>query len=127
MCGTFKNYNYFWGKKMVCYIDDHTCLCWVYLMKEKSEVGKLFQTFYNMIETQFQVKNGIFHTDNGIEYFNEFLGSFLKEKGIHHQSTCVNTPQQNGTTERKNKHLLEVARAIMFSMNVPRYFWGELF
>ena len=37
----------------------------------------------------------------------------------------MNTPQQNGTTERKNKHLLEVAHAIMFSMNVPRYFWGE--
>ena len=50
---------------------------------------------------------------------------FLKEKGIHHQSTCVNTPQQNGIAERKNKYLLEVAHAIMFSMNVPRYFWGE--
>ena len=37
----------------------------------------------------------------------------------------MNTPQQNGIVERKNKHLLEVARAIMFSMNVPRYFWGE--
>ena len=41
---------------------------------------------------------------------------FLKEKGIHHQFTCVNTPQQNGIVERKNKHLLEVARAIMLSM-----------
>ena len=38
---------------------------------------------------------------------------FSKEKGIHHQSTCVNTPQQNGIVERKNKHLLEVARAIL--------------
>ena len=89
-------------------------------MKEKSKVGKLFQTLYNMIETQFQVKIGIFHTDNGTKYFNEFLGSFFKEKGIHHQSTCVNTPQQNGIAEKKKKHLLEMARVIMFSMNVPR-------
>ena len=94
-------------------------------MKEKLEVGKLFQNFYNMIETQFQVKIGIFHIDNGTRYFNEFLGSFLEEKGIHHQSTCVNTPQQNGIAKRKNKHLFEVARAIMFSMNVPKYFLGE--
>ena len=50
---------------------------------------------------------------------------FFKEKGIHHQSICVNTSQQNGIVKRKNKHLLEVARAIMFSMNVPRYFWVE--
>ena len=49
------------------------------------------------------------------------LVSFLKENGIHYQSTCVDTPQQNGIAERKNKHLLEVARAIMFSINVPKY------
>ncbi|KAL5804087.1 hypothetical protein ACOSQ3_030887 [Xanthoceras sorbifolium] len=47
------------------------------------------------------------------------------EKGIYHQSTCVDTPQQNGIAERKNRHLLEVARALMFSMNVPKYLWGE--
>ena len=125
MWGPSKITTIFGKQWFVTFVDDHTRLCWVYLMKEKSEIGKLFQTFYNMIETQFQVKIVIFHTDNGIEYFNEFLGSFLKEKGIHHQSTCVNIPQQNGIAERKNKHLLEVARAIMFSMNVPRYFWGK--
>ena len=27
--------------------------------------------------------------------------------------------------ERKNKHLLEVARALLFTTNVPKYFWGE--
>ena len=37
----------------------------------------------------------------------------------------MNTPQQNGIAERKNKHLLEVAHAVMFSMNVPKYFLGE--
>ena len=49
-------------------------------MKEKLEVGKLFQNFYNMIETQFQVKIGIFHTDNKTEYFSEFLVVFWKKK-----------------------------------------------
>ena len=78
-----------------------------------------------MIETQFQTKIGILHTDNGTEYFNQILGSFMRIKGIHHQSTCVDTPQQNGIAKRKNKHLLEVSRAIMFSMHVPKYLWGE--
>ena len=27
--------------------------------------------------------------------------------------------------ERKNKHLLEVARALLFTNNVPKYLWGE--
>ena len=114
------------GKRwFVTFIDDHTRLCWIYLLKEKSEVAQVFQNFYYMIENQFNTKISILHSDNGTEYFNEILGGFLKEKGIFHQSTCVNTPQQNGIAERKNRHLLEVARALMFSMNVPKYLWGE--
>lgn len=96
-------------------------------MSEKSEVEKLFKDFYNMVENQFQTKISIFRSDNGTEYFNECLENFLKEKGIQHQSTCRGTPKQNGIAERKNKHLLEVACAIMFSMHVPKYIWEKLF
>ena len=85
-------------------------------MNKKSDVKNLFTNFYNMIENQFQTKIGILHSDNGTEYFNEHLGGFLKNKGIFHQSTCRDTPQQNGIAERKNKHLMEVARAIMYGV-----------
>ena len=33
----------------VTFIDDHTHFCWIYLMREKSEVEKLFKDFYNKI------------------------------------------------------------------------------
>lgn len=84
-----------------------------------------FKDFYTMVETQFQKKIRVLHNDNGTEYYKGILEIFLKEKGIHHRSTCVATPQQNGIAERKNKHLLEVTHAIMFSMNIPKYLWGE--
>ena len=45
--------------------------------------------------------------------------------GVVHQSSYVNTPQQNGIAERKNRHLLDVARSLMFSTHVPKFFWGE--
>ena len=90
-------------------------------MSDKSKVEKLFKKFYTMIENQFQTQIKILHSDNGTEYFNDVLGNFLQEKGIQHYSTCSDTPQQ----ERKNRHLLEVARAIMFSMYVPKYLWGD--
>jgi hypothetical protein len=35
------------------------------------------------------------------------------------------TLQQNRLAERKNKHLLEVARALLFTNQVPKYLWGE--
>ena len=34
---------------------------------------------------------------------------FLIENGVLHESSCRGTPEQNGVTERKNRHLLEVA------------------
>ena len=55
------------------------------------------------------------------KFFNECLGDFFPEKGILHQATCRDAPQQNGIAEHNNKHLLKVARALMFHMNVPKY------
>ena len=94
-------------------------------MRSKSEVAKLFKDFYFMVENQFQTKISILRSDNGTEFYNDCLGDFLLEKGILHQSTCRDTPQQNGIAERKNRHLLEVGRALMFHMNVPKYLWGN--
>jgi hypothetical protein len=95
------------------------------LLREKSEVEKTFKTFYNKIENQFQTKISILRSNNRTEYFNKVLNDFIQEKGIVHQSTCRDTPEQNGIAERKNKYLLEIVRVIMFSMNVPKYLWGD--
>ena len=78
-----------------------------------------------MIETQFQTKINILRSNNGIDYFNKVLETFLNEQGILHQSSCSDTPEQNGIAERKNKHLLEVVRAMIFYMNVLKYLWGD--
>jgi hypothetical protein len=36
------------------------------------------------------------------------------KKGIIHQTTCINTFEQNGVSERKNRHILEVTRALFY-------------
>ena len=78
-----------------------------------------------MIQTQFHTKIQIFRTDNAKEYFKHILGDYLQSQDIIHQSSCVDTPQQNGVAKRKNRHILEVARSLMFSTHVPKHFWGE--
>ena len=60
-----------------------------------------------------------------MEYVNQEFEHFLVSNGIEHQTTYVNTPEQNGVAERKNRHLLEVARSLMFTMNAPKFLWGE--
>ncbi|RVW25377.1 Retrovirus-related Pol polyprotein from transposon TNT 1-94 [Vitis vinifera] len=109
----------------VTFVDDHTRVTWVFLMKEKSEVGHIFQTFNRMVQNQFNSKIQVLKSDNAKEYFTSSLSTYLQNHGIIHISSCVDTPQQNGVAERKNRHLLEVARCLMFSSNVPNYFWGE--
>ena len=49
----------------------------------------------------------------------------MKKKGIVHHSSCNDTPQQNGVAKRKNRHLLEIDRALLFSTKTPKYLWGE--
>jgi hypothetical protein len=50
----------------------------------------------------------------------------MSQNGILHQSSYVDTPPQNGVAEHKNRHLLEVARALLFQMNVPKQFWADV-
>ena len=73
-----------------------------------------------MISTQFQSNIQVFKTDNARYYFNSILGPYLSKHGIIHISSCIDTPQQNGVAERKNRHVLETTRALMFQMHVPK-------
>ena len=75
--------------------------------------------------TQFQTQPRILRTDNGREYINSDMHQFLTSKGHIHQTTCPDTPQQNGIAERKNITLLEITRAIMLESHVPAYIWPE--
>jgi hypothetical protein len=34
-------------------------------------------------------------------------------------------PQQNGVVERRNRTVVEMARCLLKSKNMPREFWGE--
>ena len=45
------------GKRwFVTFVDDHTCLTWVFLVSDKSEVTSFFRNFYHIIETRFNAR-----------------------------------------------------------------------
>ena len=48
---------------------------------------------------------------------------FLSSKGILHLVSCPYIPQQNGTAERKHRHILETAITLLTSANLPHNFW----
>jgi hypothetical protein len=61
----------------------------------------------------------------GGEYLSSEFQQYLEAQGIVHQTTCPDTPQQNGVAERKNRHLLEVVRALLIESHMPLSYWGE--
>ena len=104
-------------------VDDYSRAVWVYLLRDKKEVHKCFLSFFAVVERQYNALTKIIRSDNGTEF--KCLFPYFDEHGIIFQSSCVDTPQQNGRVERKHQHILNVARALMFQANLPIIFWGE--
>ena len=109
-------------KYFLTIVDDATRATWLFLMKSKSDVRLLFQSFYTMVATQFGQNIKSIRTDNAKEFD---MSDFLNSHGIIHQHSCVYTPQQNFVVERKHQHLLSIARALQIQSQVPLQFWGD--
>ena len=103
-------------------VDDASRWTWVYLMKDKSEASQLVVNFCLMVKTQFDANVKAIRSDNESEFASCPMKKFYGEQGIIHQTSCVDTPQQNGGVERKHRHILNVARALRFETNLPLEF-----
>ncbi|XP_059659238.1 uncharacterized protein LOC132306059 [Cornus florida] len=106
--------------------NDCTRMTWLYVMKNKNEVFGIFRSFHNMIKTQFSAKLQILRSDNGGEYDNNELREYFQAHGLCHETTCSQTPQQNGVAERKSRHILETARAFLTAAHAPRRYWADV-
>ena len=56
------------------------------------------------------------------EYKNISMQSFISLRGLIHQTTCPDTPPQNGVGERKNKTLLDMTLAMMIESRVSSHY-----
>ena len=96
-------------------VDDFSRATWTHLMVTKDEAISILKSFVTMVLTQFHAHVKTIRSDNSLEFSKsgEAL-EFFNKHGLTHQTSCVQTPQQNGIVERKHKHLLEVSRALLF-------------
>ncbi|KAI3753423.1 hypothetical protein L2E82_25475 [Cichorium intybus] len=112
-------------KYFLTVVDDYSRAVWVYLLRTKDEVFEKIVVFFNMLKLQFSKTVKIFRSDNGTEFVNSKVKYFFEKEGVLHQTTCVYTPQQNGIVERKHRHLMNVARSLLFQSGLPLNLWGE--
>jgi len=109
----------------VIFIDDYSKFTWVYFLKFKSEVFQKFQEFQAMVERLFDRKILAMQTDWGGEY--QKLNSFFSKIGIVHYVSCPHAHQQNGSAERKHRHIVEVGLSLLSHASMPLKFWDEAF
>ena len=95
------------------------------MLKNKFDVSHIFPVFCTMVQNQFGTKIKKIRSNNARDCFNQILSQWFQKEGIIHESSCITTPQQNRLAERKNRHLLESTRALLFKQNVPKSYWGE--
>lgn len=91
----------------------------------KSEVEKTFTHFQAHVERLLNKKITCVQTDGGGEY--EKLHSHFQHEGISHRVSCPHSHQQNGSAERKHRHVVEVGLSLLAQASRPIRFWDEAF
>lgn len=59
-----------------------------------------------MVKNQYNAKIQVLCDDNDGKYQSSDFQKHIETHGIVHQTTCLNTPQQNKVVKRKNRYLL---------------------
>jgi len=86
-------------------------------MKDHSKLLFIFISCLNETKNQFGQVIKILISDNAKEYFSSKFFAIWSSHGILDQPTCLNTPQQNGITKRKNKLLVETTCTLLLGAN----------
>nr|KAJ0209889.1 hypothetical protein LSAT_V11C400174360 [Lactuca sativa] len=125
LCGPAKTQTIQGKKYILVVVDGFSYFTWVFFLRLKSEAPEEMINFIKQIELKLKRPVRRIRSDNGLEFKNNTLDSFLKDKGIEHNFSAPYTPQQNGVVERRNQTLCEAARSMLIFADLPQYFWAE--
>nr|KAJ0219334.1 hypothetical protein LSAT_V11C300128880 [Lactuca sativa] len=109
---SFDRNNYF----LLC-VDDFSHFMWIFPLKRKSDVIKVFKQFVSVFKRQFSTKLKLFRK----------LNQFFTSLGIIHRLSYPHTSQQKGLVERRHRHAVETGLTLLAQLGVPNTFWHFAF
>ena len=108
---------------LLCYFIDHfSKYVWLYSTKLKFHVSIILPTLKSLVENQFKSQIKTLYSDNGSKFIK--LRPFLQKHGTSHLTTPPYTPQHNGSSECKHRHLVETASTLPHHASLPLPFWS---
>ena len=91
-------------------------------MKAKSDVVQNVKNYLMHLKTQENLPKAI-RLDNGKEFLNLELESWCAQQGIEIQTAAPYSPSQNGIAKHMNQTIVELARAMINSNQLPQFLW----
>jgi transposase InsO family protein len=105
-------------------IDDYSRFTWVFFLHDKSETQKVLK-FLKRAHNEFDAKVKKIRNDNDSEFKNTQVEDYLHQEGIKLEFSALDTPQQNGVVERKNRTLIKMVRTMLDEYKTSDHFWAE--
>jgi hypothetical protein len=113
-------------KYYISFLDDFSKFSWIYLMHDRSEAPLIFMQFkthgVHLLDTTIKCVQ----SDWGGEY-QKMHNTFFRSMGIAHRVSYPHTHQQNGSAERKHRHIVETGLALFAHAHIPIKFWDDAF
>lgn len=125
VCGPMQTMSRSGKRYLLTLIDDYSKFTVISFLSHKSEVEVRMKEYIDLVNNRFGYKPNIIRSDRGGEYLGNQFKEYLRKQGIEQQLTAPRTPQQNGTAERKNRTLIEMARCLLTDAQLPHSFWAE--
>jgi hypothetical protein len=91
---SFDNKCYF-----IIIIDNYSCAIWTSPLASKVEVVPKVWEYVAQLENTFGIRVQSIMADNGMEFVNAEMNSYLKAKGIALFNSVLYMPEQNGVAE----------------------------
>jgi len=115
---SYNDFNFF-----LTLMDDYSRYAWIYLLRKKSDASNKIKDFNELMKntTGYSIKT--LKTDNGREYVNDNLYSYLNKNGIKIIHSIPGCPEQNGRAERLNQTLDNCAKTLLNWAKLPSNFW----
>ncbi|GFX01236.1 retrovirus-related Pol polyprotein from transposon TNT 1-94 [Trichonephila clavipes] len=125
LCGPINIESHGGAKYFMVIVDDFSGMYFTYFLKNKYEVFDIFSQFKAKYENLTDKRIKKIRTDNGLEFVNEQLDTYLANSGIFHEKTIAYNSESNGKAERANRVLLERAISLLYESKLPLKFWAE--
>ena len=73
----------------ISFIDDYSCVTYVYLLRTKDETFEKFKELKKMVKNQKERRITVLRIDRGNEYFSREFSIFYKENRTIHQISTL--------------------------------------